>query len=187
MHAKTCRQCGELKPLTQFRTYYGGRKGTYTTCRSCEKINSRLKYLESKESLTPVEQVERDKIHKLYKVQLAAGLRPPNRGGRRTKIEANLDDMISKYQGISENNQWPDDTPYELKKWLLDEPLTEEPEVYIDEVYEQLCETYMPVISIDRETMIPVRDNTYKMVLDKILQRFYSYEDTYYERDDDND
>ena len=26
MNAKTCKQCGELKPIEQFRKYYGGRK-----------------------------------------------------------------------------------------------------------------------------------------------------------------
>ena len=39
---KTCKQCGVIKPLEQFRNYYGGRKGTYTVCKSCEKINSRV-------------------------------------------------------------------------------------------------------------------------------------------------
>ena len=38
MNAKTCKQCGELKPIEQFRKYYGGRKGTYTTCKTCENI-----------------------------------------------------------------------------------------------------------------------------------------------------
>jgi len=36
---KICKQSGETKPLDQFRRYYGGRKGTYKTCKFCEKIN----------------------------------------------------------------------------------------------------------------------------------------------------
>lgn len=180
MNAKTCRQCGELKPLTQFRQYYGGRTGHYTTCKACEKINSRLKYLDSKDNLSELERIERDKIYKLYEVQQAAGLRPPRRGGRSTELTTDLDEMIKKYQPIEVPLVDKAPVPMELGRWLTCE-LTEEPDVYIDEVYESLCETYRPVVSIDRDTMMPVRDDTYKNVLDAILKRFYDYEETYYD------
>ena len=55
---KTCKQCGVIKPLEQFRNYYGGRKGTYTICKTCEKINSRVKYLEGKSELNDKEKAE---------------------------------------------------------------------------------------------------------------------------------
>lgn len=183
MNAKTCRQCGELKPMNQFRQYYGGRTGHYTTCKQCEKINSRLKYIESKEVMTELERIERDKIYKLYEVQQAAGLRPPRRGGgRSTELVTDLDEMIGKYKPVAPpQTDWPI-VPSELQKWLMCE-LTEEPEVYLDQVYESLCEIYRPVKSIDRETMMPIRDDTYKDILDKILQRFCDYEDSYYEED----
>lgn len=182
MNAKTCKQCGELKPLTQFRQYYGGRTGTYTTCKQCEKINSRLKYLDSKESLTEPERIERDKIYKLYEVQQAAGLRPPRRGGRRTELTDNLDDMISKYSTQTSEGANVI-APSELTYWLTCE-LTGDPDEYINDVYEKLYDTYRPAVSIDKDTMMPVYDERYKDVLDKILQRFYDYEDTYYEQED---
>lgn len=187
MEAKVCRQCGELKPLSQYRKYYGGRTGHYTTCKQCEKINSRLKYLESKETLTEVERIERDKILKLYDAQRGAGLRPPSRGGRRaeavTGLDA-LDAMIDEYEA-RKRVEYPyaviasNPVPLELSKWLTCE-LTLEPDEYIDEVYEQLCKTYRPVVKIDQATMMPVYDDTYKNTLDAILNRFYEYEATYY-------
>lgn len=184
MEAKVCRQCGELKPLSQYRKYYGGRTGHYTTCKQCEKINSRLKYLESKESLTELERVERDKILKLYEAQRGAGLRPPSRGGRRAEVVADLDAMIGKY---TDNRVYeslvPNATvPPELGKWLTCE-LTLEPDEYIDDVYEQLCKTYRPVVKIDQATMMPVYDDTHKSMLDAILKRFYEYETNYYKED----
>lgn len=183
MNAKTCRQCGELKPLTQYRQYYSGRRGHYTTCKQCEKINSRLKYLESKDSLTELERIERDKIYKLYEAQQAAGLRPPRRGGRRTELTEDLDAMLSKYQATAVPELGLDALPPELHRWLTCE-LTEEPDVYIDAIYEELCRNFRPELSIDKTTMMPVYDDTYKDALDKILKRFYDYEDSYYEQED---
>jgi len=69
--------------------------------------------------------------------------------------------------------------PEELRTWLTAE-LTREPEYYQDEVYERLREKYRPIKEIDQQTMLPVYDNTYKWVLDKILTRFDEYEDAYY-------
>lgn len=183
MNVKKCRQCGELKPLSQYRQYYGGRKGCYTICKQCEKVNSRLKYLEAKEELTELERIERDKILQLYEVQRAAGLRPPQRGKRQTDDALDLDAMISKYAPITKSELSMVAAPAELRKWLTCE-LTEEPDVYIDDVYEELIKTYRPVLSIDKETMAPVYDESNKDVLDAILKRFYDYEDTYYKEED---
>lgn len=186
MSYKNCRQCGELKPIDKYRKYYGGRTGYYTTCKQCEKINSRLKYLEGKASLTEPERIERDKIYKLYDVQRAAGLRPPRRGMTSAKPETDLDDMISKYEAIANVPNVPVDdyvdAPQELTRWLTCE-LTEEPEMYIDDVYESLCKKFRPVLSINKATMTPVYDDIYKGILDAILKRFYDYEDKYYEED----
>ena len=75
------------------------------------------------------------------------------------------------------------DIPAELSCWLT-EPLTEEPEYYQDEIYEQLKATFRPKTKIDHDTMLPVYDDTYKPVLDKILERFDNYEDSYYDKED---
>ena len=76
------------------------------------------------------------------------------------------------------------EVPAELSRWLT-EPLTEEPEYYQDEVYEQLKAKYRPKTKIDKDTMLPIYDDTYKPVLDSILERFDDYEDKYYDREDD--
>lgn len=192
MNVKTCKQCGELKPIEQFRKYYGGRKGTYTICKTCEKINSRAKYLVAKgDALSSTEEVELDKIHELWNAQRLAGLQPPREGaGRKVPITESLDDMIDKYKQQAEVVQevvqavGTPGIPAELGKWLT-EPLTEEPEYYQDEVYEQLRAKYRPKTKIDPDTMLPMYDDTYLPVLEKILSRFDDYEDKYYDREDD--
>ena len=87
MQTQVCKQCGELKPIELFRKYYGNRRGYYKTCKVCEKINSREKYLRNKADLTDSESIELEKIHTLYEAQRAAGLqrsaREPAAGKRR--------------------------------------------------------------------------------------------------------
>ena len=192
MDVKTCKQCGEIKPITQFRKYYGGRKGTYTMCKDCERVNSREKYLSAKgDKRDNDEDIELSKIHRLYDYQRSIGLQPPTKQERRTALTADLDDMLDKYKQMSEAVQSNPvavtmdltGAPLELTKWLTDE-LTLEPDEYIDDVYEKLVEKYRPCTGIDRETMMPVYDNRYKAILDKILERFNDYEDSYYEGDE---
>lgn len=183
MKTQVCKQCGELKPIEQFRKYYGNRKGFYKTCKTCEKINSREKYLRSKANLSMDEESELNKIHKLYEAQHLAGLQPPRQEvGRNVPLSDSLDDMISKYEKHAASTQVPNTpkpAPAELLRWLT-EPLTEEPEYYQEEVYDELKAKYRPQIRIDTETMLPVYDDTYKDILDKISDRFDEYEDNYY-------
>lgn len=190
MDVKTCKQCGELKPISQYRKYYGGRKGTYTMCKQCERINSREKYLTAKgENMTPYEEDELSKIHELYEYQRRMGLQPPSKRVRKTSLCDDLDNMLSKYKGMAEQvaNNTPsifdpviDDAPYELTRWLLAE-LDQEPDYYLDEVYEKLRDTYRPCIGINKANMMPEYDDKYKAILDRILERFNDYEDSYYE------
>jgi len=192
MDVKTCKQCGELKPVAQFRRYYGGRKGTYTMCKQCERINSREKYLTAKgDELNYEEEAELSKIHQLYEYQRNMGLQPPNKQTRRASLSSDLDDMLSKYKGMSDQaaaalkTDQPNiaDLPQELMSWLV-KPLDLDPDYYLDEVYERLRDTYRPCTGIDKASMMPVYDEKYKAVLDSILERFNDYEDSYYERED---
>jgi hypothetical protein len=187
MDVKTCKQCGELKPISLFRQYYGGRRGTYKMCKDCERINSREKYLAAKgASRTEAEETELNRIHELYDCQRAVGLQPPTKRGGNKPLTNDLNDMLAKYKNMavqaSESAQDISvaDAPAELMKWLT-EPLLGEPDEYIDEVYERLVEKYRPCTGIDKATMMPVYDNKYKAILDKILERFTDYEDSYYE------
>lgn len=191
MDVKTCKQCGELKPITRYRKYYGGRRGTYKVCLDCERINSREKYLSSKETRTTEEEAELAKIHALYDCQVKVGLQPPVKQGRRKPLTEDLNDMIKKYAAMSaavaqdtpKAETVVDAAPYELTRWLT-EPLDKEPDYYLDEVYENLKDTYRPCTGINKSTMMPEYDNTYKDVLDRILDRFNDYEDSYYEGDE---
>lgn len=188
METKICKQCGELKPIEQFRRYYGGRTGTYRTCKLCEKINARYKYLRGKATasiLSGTEQVEHDKIEALYEAQRQAGLQPPRKEAERNKpLVDSLDDMINKYNSTKSADASADKpaAPAELQQWLTIE-LKEEPDYYLDEVYEELKSKYRPTLSINQDTMQPVYDDTYKDTLDKILERFYEYEDAYYDKE----
>lgn len=191
MEVKTCKQCGEIKPIAQFRKYYGGRKGTYKMCKSCERINSREKYLAAKgDERSFEEDDELLKIYELWEYQRRMGLQPPTKQTRRAALSDELDSMLDRYRSMSaqvteaaKQTAGIDilvDAPNDLVKWLT-EPLTQEPDYYVDEVYDKLVDTYRPCIGIDKEKMMPVYDNKYKAILDKILERFTDYEDTYYE------
>ena len=67
-------------------------------------------------------------------------------------------------------------TPPELLKWLS-EKLIADPDYYLDEVYEALKAKYRPVLRINPETLLPEYDETHRVILERILDRFYEYED----------
>lgn len=197
MQAKVCKQCGKLKPIDNFRHYYGGRTGTYRTCLDCERINTREKYLRRKAEstdLSPQETVELDRIHTLYHVQRQAGLQPPRTRAETSSTMDAVTNMLQEYAAQESkettdaliNGKLPvqpdaesEMIPVELRVWLTAE-LTREPEYYQDDVYEKLRDKFRPIKEIDQQTLLPVYDNTYKWVLDKILTRFDEYEDEYY-------
>ena len=176
MTTKVCKQCGELKPQDQFRPYYGGRKGHYNTCKLCEKINSREKYLARKAVLSAEDQKELQDIHELWSCQVKLGLKPPRAVAREP---LKLDELVGKYAELASKIPNIPAAPPELIKWLT-EPLTAEPEYYQEGVYTELSDRYRPQLRIDTDTMLPVYDDTYKEVLHMILERFDAYEDKYY-------
>ena len=95
METKVCASCGQEKSTVDFRRYYGGRKGTYTNCKECEKIESRRRYLESKESLNQAQRNELDKIIQLYDLREKAGLHVPGR--RRNKADNTVASIVDRY------------------------------------------------------------------------------------------
>lgn len=155
---KTCKQCGAQQVLSNFRPCYN-REGTYSICLGCERINSRHKYLRGKLQKTDADKEELSKINELYALQQEVGLRPPK------KQKINYDELIVTCR----------DKPHALDYWLTAE-LTKKPEYY-NNIYEQLRETYRPRTGTDPATYLPVYDDTYKDVLEKILQRFVDYEE----------
>lgn len=97
---KTCCQCGEQKSLSEFRHYYGGRKGTYRYCKTCEKIMMRKRYLDSKrDSLTDSEKEELAKIEKLYSIRESIGLEVPGKRPIQATTSDIVDMLLEKTQG----------------------------------------------------------------------------------------
>lgn len=182
---KVCKQCGEIKPLTQFRKYYKG-KGYYGLCKGCESINTRAKYLNSKEHLSPSEKDELNKINELYTMQRGLGLKPPTfKAHKWGTVTAQLDDLLNKYGTTyaavrdAVTGLVPEGTnvPYDLSRWLI-EKLDKSPEYY-DEIYDELVKTYRPLLHVKNDTFEPQYDMTYAGVLSKILERFTEYGDNY--------
>ena len=165
---KKCKQCGEVKPLAEFRKYYHS-TGRYTKCKDCERINSREKYLNSKAKLSDKEQKELDAIHQIWHYQRLQGLTPP-----RSRDVIDLEGMLAKFKQA--------ELPKELNDMLHIE-FDQDPEFYYDYYDEQLAPKFRPVVGFDAETKLPIYDETYKETLNKILQRIDDYEIEFYRED----
>lgn len=189
---KKCKQCGEVKSETLFREYYGrgankGQRtgGRFKTCKDCEAINNRLKYLTKKDVLTEVEQAEVDTYEKLYEVQRSLGFKPPATQGAKEKSTVSIaDQMMAKYANMKPvdtgaSHDMPlDEIPGILQQWLTKEFSGLEPDELRDQ-FDKLEAKYRPQTGLDND-LVPVYDNTYKSVLDKIEDRIDDYEDDYY-------
>lgn len=175
---KRCKQCGESKDINEFRDYYNRGEGKYTTCKMCERINSRYKYLRGKETLTQDETTERDAILLLYSTQVQAGLKPPARRAGSVSLDY-LQEQIYKTAQIIPSVAVPDAAPFELTRWLTESLDNTTPERN-DAVYNKLRDTYRPIIGIDPVSQLPVYDNKYADILDEISKRFDAYEDMRY-------
>lgn len=97
MEVKICKRCGREQGVDQFRNYYGGRSGSYSFCKTCERIDQRRKYLVSKrDDLAPCEAEELNKINELYEMRRAAGLKVPGTravGGVTSIVDSMLEDL----------------------------------------------------------------------------------------------
>jgi hypothetical protein len=196
---KTCKQCGEKKTINQYRKYYNSRKGYYNTCKSCEKINTRYKYLLKKrntngiESLTENECAELNKLDTLFELLRANGLQPPEFGSKHRRSDPDImntvDSLMQKHeQNFNELQELSDKVgmavsgtvPQELQEWLTKDLSDNEPEYLQEVVYDALKAKYRPQTGLDSITMLPMFDNTYRDILNKILERFDAYEEDYY-------
>jgi hypothetical protein len=184
-NVRKCKQCGEVKQLSSdfFRPYYGeNAKGFYRVCRTCESINNRYKYLTGKgEAATQADLEEIKRIEELYDTLREFGLEPPRYGARSSStVYSVVEELLKRkrQQAAEKKEQFgvEANVPTELAEWLS-KPLTAEPEHYID-VYLKLREKYMPVVGMNPDTT-PKYDETYKEILDQILERFDEYEDNY--------
>ncbi len=187
-NVRKCKQCGEVKQLTTefFRKYYGeNARGFYRVCKTCESINNRYKYLTGKgDAATQADLEEIARIEELYDTLRELGLEPPRYGaGSASTIHSLVEDLLQKKMSqIAERKTQLEEigveasVPTELLEWLS-RPLTGEPEHYID-MYLKLREKYMPVVGMNPDAT-PKYDETYKEIMDQILERFDEYEDNY--------
>ena len=187
-NVRKCKQCGEVKQLSSdfFRPYYGeNAKGFYRVCRTCESINNRYKYLKGKgDAATKADLEEIARIEELYDTLRELGLEPPRYGVRTSStVYSVVEELLKRkqQQAADRKEQLEEigveaDIPTELAEWLT-KLLTEEPEYYED-VYFKLREKYMPVVGTNPGAT-PKYDETYKEILDQILERFDDYEDNY--------
>lgn len=102
METKRCSRCGEIKPLVDFRHYYGGRKGYYKYCKQCHALQSRYQYLKSLgDKRTEAQETELDKINQVYDLAVANGLEAPGRYSPNTQSQAHMDALLNKFGGAS--------------------------------------------------------------------------------------
>lgn len=95
METKTCTHCGNAKPISDFRAYYSGRKGSYRYCRSCERLLMRYKYLKSKgDAVTQSESKELANLERLYAYRHAEGLETPGHGANKRGATATIVDQL---------------------------------------------------------------------------------------------
>lgn len=178
---RKCKQCGEVKSLTQYREYYGNLKGHYKFCKECERLNQRLKYLRNKPNLSPDETEELNQIEQLHDLQRSLGLEPP----RRRKGDSAVTSIIQKQMEAAKAKQkfeveMTDETPAELLKWLNEELSAFHPDE-LESIADRLWETYRPIIGVDEETGDQKFDDRHKDVLSKVQERFDAYEEEFYQ------
>lgn len=207
-NVKRCIQCGLLKPEDDFRPYtYAAKnntKGRYRICKSCEAINQA--YRRAKQTVSAHYAADMDdshdlrleitRIEKLYDVLASRGLRVPNRKfeSQEAKQVDDVERLMAFYetQPTTTTNQLPSAVapavPADLQEWL-DVPMETwleqgiSPEYLQETIYESLKSKYRPMLRVDKDTFLPVYDDTYKDILNMILQRFDEYEESFQGRD----
>lgn len=205
---KRCIQCGMLKDAKNFRPYtYAKEKNTtgrFRICRSCESINTIYKQLCKKldgndytigSSEHEMAVAQREQIRQMYLALEQHGLRTPLQAERERKkpvvdpIQDTIQQLTMFYAEpvpttAPRIDLSPEDIPGELRSWL-DAPMEDwvshdlSPEYLQETIYESLKAKYRPQTGVDKETYLPIYDDTYKDVLNQILRRFDDYEEQY--------
>lgn len=193
-----------LKEETCFRPYTHSRgksePSRYRICRDCESINTT--YRRAREQIDKGELTveERNaladtltKITLLYRALEAKGLQVPEYGVKKKKsaAETAVDKLLAFYgqqpqeQARQSTVDIPTeiDIPEDLNVWLTQD-VNEwaekglSPEYLQETVYESLKAKYRPQLGYDSERGLPIYDDTFKDVLNRILKRFDDYEDS---------
>ena len=135
------------------------------------------------------------KIQDLYQTLEEHGLRIPKiYEGKREDTLDSVNSLLSFYEATKPITSTIAPTslltalPEELQGWL--DVDTDEwkaagvsPEYLQETVYESLKAKYRPQTGVDKNTYLPIYDDTYKDMLLKILRRFDDYEEEYVEEE----
>lgn len=98
MSTKICKNCGQEKSVDLFRHYYDGRKGTYTYCRDCERIETRRKYLKRRgDKCTPAQRKELQDIEELYRARAAKGLHAPGISQKKPSVADLVEQQLNNF------------------------------------------------------------------------------------------
>ena len=155
----------------------------------------------------------KEHIEKLYDMLAARGLRVPNRTvevpkkpSAEAKVLRDVDQLFAMYgdapadhtehvetvQARKSTVVIPEITvPDELQDWLDADPQVWRdrelsPEYLQETIYESLKAKYRPQIDVDRQTFMPIYDDTYKDILNQILRKFDDYEEQYAGEEEDD-
>lgn len=191
---RLCKQCEATnttyrKICKQLDTFKDPVTGDYTVSSSTKVTFYRLQHA-------------KERIEMLYDMLSARGLRVPT---KKTPEDPNagvlgtVDKLFAMYgekpvgATVTATVVAPtSDVPDELQAWLDADPAEWQakelsPEYLQETIYESLKAKYRPQIGVDRDTYLPIYDDTYKDVLNQILRKFDDYEEQYAGGESDGD
>jgi len=136
-----------------------------TICLSCEKINSRRKYLEHKSNKSTDDNLELNSIYELYDVLTELNLRPPivKRRSAIMPLQECIESLTEKAHAILK----PEDFDWLTRSLDMFTP---------DELYDIHTKLEMS------NSLSSTKDR--KKLLDAILDRFMTYDDNYIGKDE---
>lgn len=136
----------------------------------------------------------KERIELLYDMLSARGLRVPTRkvpDDPNASVLDTVDKLFAMYGETPSATTvtatvvaTPDELPDELQAWLDADPAEWQerelsPEYLQETIYESLKAKYRPQTGVDKETYLPIYDDTYREVLNQILRKFDDYEEQY--------
>ena len=190
INAKTCKQCGRLLALPNFRRYYPRgaaaqkqkeaalKVGYNTVCKECEAFNAKVNYIYKLDKRTQEQQKLLDDAAVFYKALADKGLEPKGRYASDILVDAHSKRASSYSDSLNDARTFmnsileptTNDALVDGYNKLLKLDLTEEPDVYqamLDELRER---------SIGTDGRVRPE---YKEIFTKTAERIDAYEDNY--------
>ena len=190
INAKTCKQCGRLLALPNFRRYYPRgaaaqkqkeaalKVGYNTVCKECEAFNAKVNYIYKSDKRTQEQQKLLDDAAVFYRALADKGLEPKGRYASDILVDAHSKRASSYSDSLKDArnfmnsilNPVANDTLVDEYNKLLRLDLTEEPDVYqamLDELRER---------SVGTDGRVRPE---YKEIFTKTAERIDAYEDNY--------